>query len=56
MVDVDYLIDDSPEKLDNFNDKSVNNGKSICMKQAWNQDCHNRYLSIDRLSDLMTLL
>jgi 5'(3')-deoxyribonucleotidase len=55
-IDVDYLIDDSPEKLDDFNRKSVNNGKSICMKQTWNQDCHDRYLSIDRLSDLMTLL
>ena len=55
-IDVDVLIDDSPEKLDDFNKKSVNGGKAICMKQSWNQECHTKYKSIDRLSDLITKL
>ena len=55
-VDVDVLIDDSPEKLDDFNEKSVSGGKPICMKQTWNQECHTKYTSIDRLSDLTTIL
>ncbi len=53
-IDVDVLIDDSPEKLDDFNEKSVSGGKAICMKQTWNQECHTKYKSIDRLSDLIT--
>ena len=28
-IDVDVLIDDSPEKLDDFNEKSVNHGYPI---------------------------
>ena len=55
-IDVDVLIDDSPEKLDEFDKQSVNGGTAICMKQSWNQECHTKYLNIDRLSDLMTLL
>ena len=55
-VDVDVLIDDSPEKLEKFEKESVTGGKAICMKQTWNQECHNMYMGIDRLSDLMTLL
>ena len=55
-IDVDVLIDDSPEKLDDFDKKSINGGTAICMKQSWNQECHTKYKSIDRLSDLMTLL
>ena len=55
-IDVDVLIDDSPEKLDDFDKKSVNGGTAICMEQSWNQECHTKYLSIDRLSDLTTLL
>ena len=51
-VDVDVLIDDSPEKLEDFNKQSVNDGISICMKQSWNQECHTKYMSIDRLSDI----
>ncbi len=53
-IDVDVLIDDSPEKLDDFNEKSVSGGKAICMKQTWNQECHTKYKSIDRFSDLIT--
>jgi len=53
-IDVDVLIDDSPEKLKIFNDRSVNYGKAICYKQTWNKECHNKYMSIDRLSDIMT--
>ena len=55
-IDVDVLIDDSPEKLYDFDKKSINDGSAICMKQSWNQECHTKYKSIDRLSDLMTLL
>ena len=53
-IDVDVLIDDSPEKLDIFNDRSVAYGKPICYKQTWNQDSQKKYMSIDRLSDIMT--
>ena len=55
-VDVDYLVDDSPEKISDFNEKSVNDGKAICMKQSWNQECQNSDLTIDRLSDIMSLV
>ena len=53
-IDVDVLIDDSPEKLDIFADRSVNHGKAICYKQTWNQDSQKKYMTIDRLSDIMT--
>ena len=53
-VDVDVLIDDSPSKLKKFNEKSINNGHSICMKQSWNKQCQESSMSIDRLSDIMT--
>ena len=56
LVDVDVLIDDSPEKLEKFEKESVTGGKAICMKQSWNQECHTKYKSIDRLSDLITKL
>ena len=55
-VDVDILIDDSPEKLKDFDEKSVNGGRAICMKQTWNKDCQKKYHSIDRLSDIMSLV
>ena len=53
-IDVDVLIDDSPEKLDIFKDRSVAYGNSICYKQTWNQDRQKKYMTIDRLSDIMT--
>ena len=53
-IDVDVLIDDSPEKLDIFNDRSVAYGKPICYKQTWNQESQKKYITIDRLSDIMT--
>jgi len=53
-ADVDVLIDDSPEKLNEFKEKSVNNGNPICYKQTWNTKCQTSMMSIDRLSDLMT--
>ena len=53
-IDVDVLVDDSPEKLDIFNDRSVSYGKPICMKQTWNQESQKKYMTIDRLSDIMT--
>ena len=55
-IDVDVLIDDSPEKLEDFDKQSVNGGRAICMRQTWNQECHTKYKSIDRLSDLITKL
>ena len=54
-VDIDVLIDDSPAKLKKFNDRSVNHGHSICMKQSWNKECQESSMSIDRLSDIMTI-
>ena len=51
-IDVDVLIDDSPEKLNDFNEKSVSGGRPICMKQTWNTECHSSYFTIDRLSDI----
>ena len=56
FIDVDVLIDDSPEKLEKFEKESVTGGRAICMKQTWNQECHNMYMGIDRLSDLITKL
>ena len=55
-IDVDVLIDDSPEKLDDFDKKSINGGTPICMKQSWNTKCHTKYKTIDRLSDIMGLV
>ena len=52
-IDVDVLIDDSPEKLSDFKEKSVVGGVPICMKQSWNKQCQNSTMSIDRLSDIM---
>ena len=53
-VDVDVLIDDSPEKLDIFKNRSVAYGNSICYRQSWNQGSQKKYMTIDRLSDIMT--
>ncbi len=53
-IDVDVLIDDSPEKLTDFKEKSVVGGIPICMKQSWNKQCQDSTMSIDRLSDVMT--
>jgi len=53
-IDVDVLIDDSPEKLDIFNDRSVAYGRPICYKQTWNPKSQKKYMTIDRLSDIMT--
>ena len=53
LIDVDILIDDSPEKLEMFTNESINNGTAVCMKQSWNKQCQNSTMSIDRLSDIM---
>jgi 5'(3')-deoxyribonucleotidase len=53
-IDVDVLIDDSPEKLKIFKERSVSYGNPICMRQTWNTDCQKKYMTIDRLSDIMT--
>ena len=53
-IDVDVLIDDSPEKLEIFNDRSVNYGRAIRYRQTWNESCQDKYMTIDRLSDIMT--
>ena len=55
-VDVDILIDDSPEKLNDFREKSVVGGVPVCMKQSWNQQCQESSMSIDRLSDITTMI
>ena len=55
-IDVDVLIDDSPEKLDDFDKKSVNGGKAICMRQTWNTECRSKYTTIDRLSGIIGLV
>jgi len=55
-VDVDVLIDDSLEKLKDFKEKSVVGGVAICMKQSWNKECQDSSISIDRLSDIMSLV
>ena len=52
-IDVDVLIDDSPEKLDIFNDRSVAYGKPICYKQTWNTESQKKYMTINRLSDII---
>ena len=53
---INDFFDDSPEKLKDFRNKSINGGIPVCMKQTWNQECHNMYMGIDRLSDLITKL
>ena len=53
-VDVDVLIDDSPDKLAHFKDRSVSYGTPIVMKQTWNENVRDKYIGIDRLSDIMT--
>jgi 5'(3')-deoxyribonucleotidase len=55
-IDVDILIDDSPKKLKEFKEKSVNSGDAICFKRNWNMELHNSYHSIDRLSDIVELV
>ena len=52
-IDVDVLIDDSPEKLEQFNNRSVNYGKAIRYRQTWNESCQDKYMTIDRLSDII---
>ena len=54
-IDVDVLIDDSPDKLKDFYEKSIVGGVPICMKQTWNKKCQDKYITIDRLSDIMTI-
>ena len=56
LVDVDVLVDDSPEKLDIFKNRSVAYGNPICFKQTWNTESQKKYMTIDRLSDIMTRL
>tara|TARA_Y100000310_G_scaffold236736_1_gene239974 strand:+ start:32 stop:595 length:564 start_codon:yes stop_codon:yes gene_type:complete len=54
-VDVDVLIDDSPTKLGMFKKKSVADGVPICFRQSWNTKSQKSKISIDRLSDIMTI-
>ena len=44
------------KKLDDFNKMSVNGGKAVCMKQSWNRQCQKSNISIDRLSDIISLV
>ena len=52
LIDVDILIDDSPEKLDIFKERSIERGSPICFRQPWNQQSQKKYMTIDTLSDL----
>ena len=52
-IDVDVLIDDSPSKLDKFKDRSVAYGNPICYRQTWNTKSQKKYMTIDRLSDII---
>ena len=54
-VDVDVLIDDSPEKLSVFKKKSVSGGVPIVYRQTWNTKSQKSKISIDRLSDIMSI-
>ena len=55
LIDVDILIDDSPEKLETFERESINHGTAVCYKQTWNKEFSEKhYFNIDRLSDIMT--
>ena len=53
LADVDILIDDSPSKLFKFKNKSINHGSAICYKHSYNQQCHLKMMTIDRLSDII---
>jgi len=55
-IDVDVLIDDSPDKLAHFKDRSVAYGTPIMMKQTWNKNVRDKYIGIDRLSDIMKIV
>ena len=37
-----------------FSDRSVAYGRPICMKQSWNDESQKKYMTINRLSDIMT--
>tara|TARA_Y100000034_G_scaffold36357_1_gene44778 strand:+ start:4874 stop:5431 length:558 start_codon:yes stop_codon:yes gene_type:complete len=52
-ANTDILIDDSISKLKKFQENS--NGIPICMKRNWNKKCWNKYISINRLSDIMSI-
>ena len=52
-VDVDVLIDDSPEKLGIFKKKSVSGGIPIVYRQTWNTKSQKSKMTIDRLSDII---
>ena len=54
-VDVDVLIDDSPAKLGAFKKKSVTGGVPIVYRQTWNTKSQKSKISIDRLSDIMSI-
>ena len=55
-VDVDVLVDDSPEQLQTFSKKSIANGQPICMKRTWNRDSQKKFTTINRLSDLIKII
>ena len=56
LIDVDVLVDDSPTKLMDFKNLSINNGTPICYNQYWNRVCRKFMISIDRLSELKGIL
>jgi len=56
LVDVDVLIDDSPAKLGRFKKQSITKGVPICFRQDWNTKSQKSKITIDRLSDIMSLV
>ena len=54
-IDVDVLIDDSPAKLGMFKKKSVSGGVPIVYRQTWNTKSQKSKITIDRLSDIMSI-
>ena len=54
-VDVDVLVDDSPAKLGAFKKKSITGGIPIVYRQTWNTKSQKSKITIDRLSDIMSI-
>ena len=51
MIELGYEY--SKPKLEVFKDRSVAYGNPICYKQTWNEDSQKKYMTINRLSDLI---
>ena len=56
LVNVDILIDDSPEKIKKFKNQSIMNGVPIVYKQPWNTKTQINRISINRLREITSLV